>query len=76
MLMTLPLTQAKMESLLNPLETDTLIKWFNDNYLKLSTDKCHLLISKPNKDIHIKVEEESMNAVTLSINQESLWRSG
>ena len=51
---------AKIEPLLNTLETDTetLIKWFNNNYLKLNADKCHLLISNHNTDIHIKVGEE------------------
>ena len=51
---------AKMEPLLNSLviDTNTLIKWFNDNYLKLNADKCHLLISNHNKDIHINIEEE------------------
>ena len=51
---------AKIEPLLNTLETDTetLIKWFNSNYLKLNADKCHLLISNHNTDIHIKVGEE------------------
>ena len=51
---------AKIEPLLNTLETDTetLINWFNNNYLKLNADKCHLLISNHNTDIHIKVGEE------------------
>ena len=51
---------AKMEPLLNSIGTDTntLIKWFNDNYLKLNADKYHLLISNHNKDIHINIEEE------------------
>ena len=49
-----------IDALLNSLETDTdtLIKWFSDNYLQLNADKCHLLISKHNKDIFINVEEE------------------
>lgn len=49
-----------MEALMNSLETDTntLTKWFHDNYLKLNADKCHLLISNHNKDIFINVEEE------------------
>ena len=51
---------AKIEPLLNTLGTgtETLIKWFNNNYLKLNADKCHLLISNHNTDIHIKVGEE------------------
>ena len=49
-----------VDSLLDSLEndTDTLIKWFKDNYLKLNANKCHLLISNHRKDIHINVEEE------------------
>ena len=49
-----------IDALLNSLETDTdtLIKWFSDNYLQLNADKCHLLISKHNKDIFINVDEE------------------
>ena len=57
---------TNMEPLLNSLETDTntLIKWFSDNYLKLNADKCHLLISNHNKDIHINVEEEVIECST------------
>ena len=49
-----------MEVLLGSLETDTstVIKWFRDNYFQLNADKCHLLISKHNKEIFINVEEE------------------
>ena len=49
-----------LDSLLGALENDTdiLIQWFSDNYLKLNADKCHLLISNHNKDICINVEDE------------------
>ena len=49
-----------IDSLLESLEKDdtaALIKWFRDNYLKLNADKCHLLISRHNRDITINVEE-------------------
>ena len=39
-------------------DTDTLVKWFSDNYLQLNAKKCHLLVTKHNKDIFINVEEE------------------
>ena len=52
--------EATIDALLNTLEddTDTLIQWFSDNYLKLNADKCHLLISNNSKDICINVEDE------------------
>ena len=52
--------EKTMDSLLNSLELDTeiLVKWFRDNYLKLNADKCHLLVSGHSKDIYINVEEE------------------
>ena len=42
-----------IDSLLSSLkyDTDTLIQWFSDNYLKLNADKYHLLISKHSKDM-------------------------
>ena len=47
-----------VKALINSLEkdTNTLIKWFRDNYLKLNADKCHLLISNHNKDLQINVD--------------------
>ena len=38
---------SNIDSLMYVLEVDTniLIKWFENNYLKLNTDKCHLLVS-------------------------------
>ena len=52
--------ETTIYSLINTLENDTniLIKWFSNNYLKLNAEKCHLLISKHSKDIHINVENE------------------
>ena len=61
MLMILPLTQWTQKwNLYYTLwrQSLTLIKWFNEKYLKLNADKCHLFFSKHYKGIHIKVEEE------------------
>ena len=58
---TTPFTVNKtMDSLLDSLgkDTDSLIKWFRDNYLKLNAEKCHLLVSNHSKDIEINVGEE------------------
>ena len=38
-------------------DTSVLIKWFKDNYLQLNPDKCKLLISKHEKDLSIKINE-------------------
>ena len=45
--------ETTIDSLVSSLEndTDTLIQWFSDNYLKLNADKCHLLISNHRKGI-------------------------
>ena len=58
---TTPFTVNKyMDSLLDVLEndTDTLINWFRENYLKLNADKCHLIVSNHSKDIVINVGGE------------------
>ena len=49
-------TDSLLSSLVN--DTDILVQWFTDNYLKLNADKCHLLISKHNKEICINVGNE------------------
>ena len=33
-------------------------KWFADNFLRLNADKCHLLVSKHDKDVFINVGNE------------------
>ena len=58
---TTPYSASKsMDALLHSLETDTntLIKWFDDNYFQMNANKCHLLISKHSKDICINVQNE------------------
>ena len=58
---TTPFTIDKtMDALLDSLEKDVNIlnKWFQDNYLKLNADKCHLLISSHSKDIEMNVGKE------------------
>ena len=46
-----------IENIINILESNssTLIKWFNDNYLKMNTDKCHLLITNHDDDVTAKI---------------------
>ena len=53
-------TDKTMDALLHSLETDTntLIKWFDDNYFQINANKCHLLISRHSKDICINVQDE------------------
>ena len=43
--------------------TDTLFKWFSDNVMKNSADKCHLLVST-NNAINIKIETIDINNST------------
>ena len=51
--------KVDIESLIETLQNDIsiIIKWFQDNYFKLNTDKCHFLVSNHGEDIFIKVEE-------------------
>ena len=53
----------KIDALLERLCTDTsvLIKWFKNNYLQMNPDKCHLLISKIDKNISINIDNEIIN---------------
>ena len=46
------------ECLITTLENNTniLIDWFYQNYLKLNADKCYLLVTKHEKDVHINIE--------------------
>ena len=41
-----------LDALINSLikDTSTLIKWFDNNYFKMNTDKCHLLITNHKDD--------------------------
>ena len=50
------------DALMYALEADTniLIKWFEDNYLKLNTDKCHLLVSNHNECVFINAAGDNI----------------
>ena len=43
-------------------DASILIKWFNDNYLKLNEDKCKLLITKHNDNVSAKIGSEIIMA--------------
>ena len=49
-----------LECVVKNLEDDALIleKWFTSNYLKMNTDKCHLLVPKHSDDMHIEINDE------------------
>ena len=51
-------TEAKVDSIIISLQNDTsiLMKWFNDNYFRMNTDKCHLLVTNHEKDVSINIE--------------------
>ena len=52
--------ENEIETLTRIIEKDAfiLIKWFNDNYLKLNEDKCKLLITKHNDNVSAKTGSE------------------
>ena len=37
-------------------DTDILIKWFDNNYLKMNPDKCKLLVTKADEDVSLEVD--------------------
>ena len=45
-------------------EVSTLMKWFNDNYMKLREDKCHLLISNHDEDVSAIMGKELIKGKT------------
>ena len=49
-----------LECVLKNLEDDAhiLLKWFNDNYLKMNADKCHLLVPKHIDSVFLKLNGE------------------
>ena len=59
-------TDAKISNLLQKLYKDTslLSRWFKNNFLQMNADKCHLLISKRDKDISIILENEIIECDT------------
>ena len=56
--------ENEIETLISIIEKDAsiLIKWFNDNYLKLNEDKCKLLITKHNDNVSAKIGSEIITA--------------
>ena len=50
------------ESLLKDIEFDAnvLIQWFQENHLKLNTDKCHLLVSNHDNSVFATVGNDSI----------------
>ena len=55
-------TSKDIESLLDILQknTEILMQWFKENYMKSNNDKCHMLISSPD-DVTIKIGSEEIN---------------
>ena len=55
---------TNIESLINTIENDAsiLMKWFQDNYLKMNEDKCHLLITNQNDScISVNIGNETIS---------------
>ena len=52
--------ESKVDAVMYALEvhTNILIKWFEDNYLKLNTDKCHLLVSNHKDCVFINAGDD------------------
>ena len=50
--------ESDSETLLNSLVNDTsiLIKCFNDNYFKMNTDKCNLLITNHDDNVSVIID--------------------
>ena len=48
------------DNVINNLQNDTniLIKWFTNNYLKMNADKCHLLITNHDKNVSATIDGE------------------
>ena len=49
---------SNVDEIINNLvnDTSTLIKWFNDNYFIMNADKCHLLVTKHEKNISATID--------------------
>ena len=54
-------TNSDIQTLLSILQknTEILMHWFNENYMKSNSDKCHLLISSPN-EVSIKIGSDKI----------------
>ena len=64
---------SDIDSLINTIENDAsiLMKWFQDNYLKMNEDKCHLLITNQNESfISVNIGNETI----INRNSEKLLR--
>ena len=75
---TIHVCEGNHESVINKLESETLIlsEWFQNNYMKLNGDKCHLMIfGEKTNDLSIKIgdttiiesTEEKLLGVTLDM---------
>ena len=53
-------TESNIDELLITLknDTDTLLKWFDDNYFKANDDKCHLLVTNHSDETSLLVGKE------------------
>ena len=52
--------ELNIEALLGTLKVNTsiLVKWFDDNYLKMNADKCHLLICNHSGELSVIIDNE------------------
>ena len=50
-------TGNTIEMVINTLQddTNTLVKWFDDNYFKMNTDKCHLLVANMEENVSANI---------------------
>ena len=46
------------------MDVSTLMEWFNDNYMKLNDDKCHLLISNLDEEVSAIIGKELIKGKT------------
>ena len=53
---------SNVDTLISTLENDTktLIEWFNDNYFKMNSDKCHLLVTNHGDNLHALIGNETI----------------
>ena len=49
--------EKSIERVINNLQDDsnTLVKWFDDNYFRMNTDKCHLLVANMDKNVFANI---------------------
>ena len=53
---------SNVDTLIATLENDTktLIEWFNDNYFKMNSDKCHLLVTNHGDNLHALIGDDTI----------------